>query len=125
MLYFKKAIENRKLELIYNEENKKMIIRVTKVADFEELKIPIELNEKKLSNEEMFQILFEEINSIKNSNNKKREDEDESNKNEEIIKELKNKNEENEKYIKSLENKIILKTIQIKKLMSKSNQLIH
>ena len=106
MLYFKKAIENRKLELIYNEENKKMIIRVTKVADFEELKIPIELNEKKLSNEEMFQILFEEINSIKNSNNKKREDEDESNKNEEIIKELKNKNEENEKYIKSLENKI-------------------
>ena len=67
MTFFKKAIENKKLELNYNEKNKKMILNVTKVADFEEMQIPIELNEKKISNEEIFRLLFEEIKLIKDN----------------------------------------------------------
>lgn len=108
MTFFKKAIENKKLELNYNEKNKKMILKVTKVADFEEMQIPIELNEKKISNEEIFRLLFEEIKLIKDNNHKNKEKEEkEHNKNNEIINNLMNKNKENEEYIKKLENKII------------------
>ena len=107
MKFFSLSIEKKRLTLLYNEENKKIILNVTRSSDFEEFQIPIELNEKKLTNEEKFQLLFDEINAIKNNSSKKKEEESEENKNKEIINNLMNKNKENEEYIKNLENKII------------------
>ena len=107
MKFFSLSIEKKRLTLLYNEENKKIILNVTRSSDFEEFQIPIELNEKKLTNEEMFQLLFDEINAIKNNSSKKKEEENEEKENKEMINNLMNKNKENEEYIKNLENKII------------------
>ena len=101
-LFFDKAITNNKLNLSYNENNKKMFLKLKRQTDFEEFECNLELNEMKLTNEEMFKMLINEINVIK-LNKKEKED----NNNSEIINDLMNKNKENETYIKDLENKIL------------------
>ena len=118
LLYFGKIIQNKKIALSYNEENKKMILQITRVEDFEEFQIPIELIDKKLSSDEMFQLLFEEINEIKINNNKTIEE----GKDREIINNLMNKSKEHEEYITILENKIIKLEKTIEAFKNKINE---
>ena len=118
LLYFGKIIQNKKIALFYNEENKKMILQITRVEDFEEFQIPIELIDKKLSSDEMFQLLFEEINEIKSNNNKTIEE----GKDKEIINNLMNKSKEHEEYITILENKIIKLEKTIEAFKNKINE---
>ena len=121
MRFFSLSIKNNKLSLNYNKDNK-IVLNVKRKTDYEEFQIPIEFDEKKLTTEEIFQILFTEINAIKNNaiNSKATDKENEHNENKEIINNLMIKNRENEEYIKNLENKIKkLDNVMILKMISK------
>ena len=100
-IFFDKAINNKKVKLVYNENKKVMILKLKRTLDLEEFESDIELNETKIQNEEIFKLLIEEINRLKN--NKGNND---INKYIEEINNLTKKNNANELYIKTLEDKI-------------------
>ena len=100
-IFFDKAINNKKVKLVYNENKKVMILKLKRTLDLEEFESDIELNETKIQNEEIFKLLIEEINRLKNNKG--------NNDINKYIKEINNltkKNNENELYIKTLEDKI-------------------
>ena len=96
-IFCDKAINNKKVSLVYNENKKIMILKLKRTLDFEEFECDIELNETKIKNEEIFKLLIDEINMLKNSKGN-----NENNKYIEEINNLTKKNNENEKYIKAL-----------------------
>ena len=100
-IFCDKAIINKKVKLIYNEKKKIMIMKLKRSLDFEEFECDIELKERKIKNEEIFKLLINEINAIKN-----KKENVQNSKYIEIIKDLTKKNNKNEQYIKTLEDKI-------------------
>ena len=112
--FFDLALTKKKIKLEYNEEKRLMILKLNKILDFDEIECKIELKETKISKDEMFNLLYEEINGIKNNNKGNLE-------NTEIINKLTNKISEHENRIKNLEDEIrILKEeIQKNKIMKK------
>ena len=99
--FFDLALTKKKIKLEHNKEKNLMILKLNKILDFDEIECKLELNEEKLQKEEMFNLLLDEINEIKNKNNKKGNQE-----NNEIINELFKKNKEYENRIIYLEDKI-------------------
>ena len=100
--FFDIALSKNKINLEYDKNNDKMILKSKRLLDFDEIECKLELNKDNLSNEELFKIIFEQLNNIKNNKNEN----DSRNEKEEKIKELISKNIENENKIKHLENKI-------------------
>ena len=112
--FFDLALTKKKIKLEYNEEKRLMILKLNKILDFDEIECKIELKETKISKDEMFNLLYEEINGIKNNNKGNLE-------NIEIINKLTNKILEHENRIKNLEDeiKILKEEIQKIKIMKK------
>ena len=112
--FFDLALTKKKIKLEYNEEKRLMILKLNKILDFDEIECKIELKETKISKDEMFNLLYEEINGIKNNNKGNLE-------NTEIINKLTNKISEHENRIKNLEDeiKILKEEIQKIKIMKK------
>ena len=92
-----------------------MELILKKEKDVNEVEGKLELNKNKIENDEMFNILINEINEIKN--NKKEN-------NDNIINELINKNKEYENKIKLLEDKINILEHEIKKFKESQNKII-
>ena len=130
--FIDKALTKKKVKLEYNKEKNKILFKITKPIDFEEIECKLELNIIKIEKDEIISLLIDEINELKNyqnenkkfeNRNKYSEDknnilEEEKPKNKEYmnkifkekennnnINELKAKNEEIENNIKNLENK--------------------
>ena len=75
-----------------------MILKLNKIIDFDEIECRLELNESKIQKDEMFNLLIDEINEIKNNKI--------DNNNSNLINELTKKNLDYEIRIKNLEDKI-------------------
>ena len=87
--FFDQVITNKELNLVYNQNDKEMIMKLKTILDSKEIESEIKLNEIKLPSEEIFKILLDR---------EKRKDE--------IINNLTQKNKENEEKIKQLETQI-------------------
>ena len=87
--FFDKVITNKELNLVFNQNDKEMILKLKSILDSKEFESEIKLDEIKLSSEEMFKILLDR-EKIKD----------------EIINNLTKKNKENEEKIKQLETQI-------------------
>ena len=98
--FFDLALTKNKIKLEYNKENNKMILKLNKIIDFDEIECRLELNESKIQKDEMFNLLIDEINEIKNNKI------DNNNNNSNLINELTKKNLDYEIRIKNLEDKI-------------------
>ena len=130
-----KAINKKKVSLIIKKKNKKIIkLSLKKVMDFDEVECYLDLFEKKLTNEELIKILFNEIKEMKikeggNDNKNINENINENNNSNinnnycDIIHKLVKKNEEMEKKINSIiEENIKLKN-NISELQNSINEL--
>ena len=114
-LLFDLALTNKKLKFEYNNNKIIMKLILKKEKDFNEIEGKLELNKNKIENDEMFNILINEINVIKNN---KRENKDN------VINKLINKNKEYENKIKLLEDKINILENEIKKFKESQNKII-
>ena len=114
--FFDSAAKNEKIKLEYNNYNKNIMeLILKKEKDVNEIEGKLELNKNKIENDEMFNILINEINEIKNN---KKENKDN------IINELINKNKEYENKIKLLEDKINILENEIKQFKESQNKII-
>ena len=117
------AIKRNFVSLTQDKLKKIMILSLKKVMDFDEVKCCLDLIEKKITNEEMITILFNEIKQMKL--NKKKEinisNINNNDNNNEIIQELIKKNEELEKKM----NSIIDENIQLKNSISELKNIIN
>ena len=114
--FFDLALTNKKIHLEYNNYNKNIMeLILMKEKDVNEIEGKLELNKNKIENDEMFNILINEINEIKNN---KKENKDN------IINELINKNKEYENKIKLLEDKINILEHEIKQFKDAQNKII-
>lgn len=110
--FFDKVVTNKELNLVFNQNDKEMILKFKTILDSKEFESEIKLNEIKLSNEEMFKILLDR-EKIKD----------------EIINNLTQKNKENEEKMKQLETqleeyktKLNEKTNTVKNIIPQNNQ---
>ena len=114
--FFDLAVKNEKIKLEFNNYNKNIMELILKnEKDINEIEGKLELNKNKIENDEMFNILINEINEIKNN---KKENKDN------IINELINKNKEYENKIKLLEDKINILEHEIKQFKDAQNKII-
>ena len=113
--FFDFAITNKKIQLEYSNYKNIMELILKKEKDVNEIEGKLELNKNKIENDEMFNILINEINEIKNN---KKENKDN------IINELINKNKEYENKIKLLEDKINILENEIKQFKESQNKII-
>ena len=97
ILLFDKAIENQNLNLIYDKNNKIMILKIKRILDTKEFEYDLKLIEKKFKNEEIFKALIDKENSKDT-----------------LINNLIKKNKENEEHINHLEDKIKILENEIK-----------
>jgi len=95
-----------------------MELIVKNLLDYDEIECKLELNQKKIEKDEMFTILIDEINELKN---KKEENKD----NNDIINELNKKNKEYENKIKFLKDKIKILEDEIKKFKEEINKVMN
>ena len=109
---FDKIITNKELNLVFNQNDKEMILKLKTILDSKEFESEIKLDEIKLSSEEIFKILLDR---------EKMKDE--------IINNLTKKNKENEEKIKLLETqleeyktKLNEKTNNVKNIIPLNNQ---
>ena len=66
--FFDSAVKNEKIKLEYNNYDKnRMELILKKEKDVNEKECKLELNKNKIENDEMFNILINEINEIKNN----------------------------------------------------------
>ena len=116
------ALSKNKIELV--QENNKMQIQLKKTQEFDEINCIIDLDERKMNNKEMFNILSNEIKELKLNNNI----------NKDIINNLIKKNndlenklnliiEQNQKDKEELVNKLFLMQEENKNIMLKNQQL--
>ena len=124
--FFDKAVNNSKVTLSQNKEKKTLVLTLKKIMDFDEIDCSFDLMEKKITNEEMLKILFNEIREMKLSNKKinnsnninndniKNNDNYKNNENNELLKKLIKQNEQLEKKM----NKIIDENIKLKNAIS-------
>ena len=113
--FFDLAFTRKKIKLEYNKEKNVMLLKLNKILDFDEIECKLELNENKIQKDEMFNLLIDEINEIKNNKAGNKDNTD-------IVNELIKKNQEYENRIKILEDKINLtqsKNISFKGLSEK------
>ena len=69
--FFVLAVKNKKIHLEYNNYNKNIMeLILMKEKDVNEIEGKLELNKNKFQNDEMFNILINEINEIKNKKKK-------------------------------------------------------
>ena len=114
--FFDLALTNKKIHLEYNNYNKNIMeLILKKEKDVNKLEGILKLNTKKIENDEMFNILINEINEIKNN---KKENKDN------IINELIKKNKEYENKIKLLEDKINILENEINQFKESQNKII-
>ena len=113
--FFDLTITNKIIHLEYNNYKNIMELILEKEKEANEVEGKLELNKKKIENDEMFNILINEINEIKNN---KKENKDN------IINELINKNKEYENKIKLLEDKINILEHEIKQFKEEQNKII-
>ena len=97
--FFDVAFSKNKIKLEFNKDKSIIELIVKKILDYDEIECKLELIQKKIERDEMFSILIDEINEMKN---KKEVNKDNNN----IINELIKKNKEYENKIKFLEDKI-------------------
>ena len=106
--FFDKAVNNSKVTLSQNKEKKTLVLTLKKIMDFDEIDCSFDLMEKKITNEEMLKILFNEIREMKlnnkkinnnniNNDNIKNNDNYKNNENNELLKKLIKQNEQLEK----------------------------
>ena len=113
--FFDSAAKNEKIKLEYNNYNKNIMeLILKKEKDVNEVEGKLELNKNKFQNDEMFNILINEINEIKNNKKENKEI---------IINELINKNKEYENKIKLLEDKINILEHEIKQFKEVQNKI--
>ena len=103
--FFDLFLPKNKMNFEFNKEGNIIILKLKKILDFDEIECKLELYNEMIPQKEMFCLLIDEINEIKN--NKKENNEKKDNNNNNIINELSNKNKEYENRIKILEEKII------------------
>ena len=129
------AITRKKVNLSLNKEKNTIVLSLKKPMDFDEVECCLNLEEKKLTNEEMLKILFNEIKEMKLNNNKTNNDNDnnnnqnlnnnkDKNENNEKIQYLINKNEELEKKMNSIIDENIKLKNSISELQNTINELI-
>ena len=99
--FFDAALTKKKIKLEYNENKKTMELILNKTLDFDEIECRLALNKNRIENDDIFNMLINEINEIKNKKTDNKETKDNN-----IINELINKNKEYENKIKFLEDKI-------------------
>ena len=99
--FFDAALTKKKIKLEYNENKKTMELILNKTLDFDEIECRLALNKNRIENDDIFNMLINEINEIKNKKTENKETKDNN-----IINELINKNKEYENKIKFLEDKI-------------------
>ena len=114
--FFDLALINKKIKLEYNNDKNIMELILNKKLDFDEVECKLVLNKNKIENDEMFIMLINEINEMKNNKSEKQD-------NNNIINELINKNKEYENKFKILEDKIKKLEEQIEKYKESSNNL--
>ena len=131
--FFDKAVNKSKVSLSQNKEKKTLVLTLQKSLDFDEVECSFDLIEKKLTNEEMLKILFNEIREMKhsinktnngninNNNNDNNNKNNEKNENNHLIKKLVKQNEELEKKM----NKIIDENIKLKNSISELENRIN
>ncbi len=83
--FYETALSKNKVILKQSKDNNKILLYLKRVLDFDEVESFLDLEETKLTNEEMIKILFNEMreikmNGVKKTENKNREE------NKEIIK---------------------------------------
>ena len=100
LVFFDSYLINGKIKLENIKQKNLMLLKLYKIIDFNQIECKLELYKNKISNDEMFGLLIEEINEIKNDKKQNNENN--------IINELININKENENRIKKLEDKIKL-----------------
>ena len=112
--FIDKVITNKKVNLEYNKDNNTMKLKIKRVSDFDEFESEIILSGIKLSYDELFGLILEEININKNyrkemekEKEKEKEKDKKDNLHKEMIEQKKKKIKENEEYIKNIEAKII------------------
>ena len=64
--FYDTAITKKKVNLKEDKEKKQMILQMEKQLDFDIIQCNIELIQKQISNEEIFKIMTEQINELKN-----------------------------------------------------------
>ena len=64
--FIDKVITNKKVNLEYNKDNNTMKLKIKRVSDFDEFESEIILSGIKLSYDELFGLILEEININKN-----------------------------------------------------------
>ena len=101
ILCFDEIIKNKNLNLVYDNVNKIMILKIKRVIDSKEIESNLKLNEIKFTNEEMFKVLIDKENSKDT-----------------LINNLVKKNKENEEHINYLEDKIKILENEIKNYKS-------
>jgi len=92
--FYDTAITKKKVLLQEDKEKRKMILNMSREIDFDTIQCDIELEEKKMRNEEMTRIIIEELNKLKNKQINNQEDNQEK------------KYEKNDDRIMKLEEKI-------------------
>ena len=97
--FFELAFTKEKIKFELNKEKNIMILKLNKIIDFDKIECKLELNENKIQKDEMFNLLIDEINEIKNNKTENKE-------NNNLINELKINNIEYEIRIKNMEDKI-------------------
>jgi len=118
--FYDTALKRNKVSLTQDKQKKIMILSLKKVLDFDEIECCLNLIEKKITNEEMITILFNEIKEMKLNQNKRHDyninniNNYENNENNEMIQTLIKKNEQLEKKI----NFIIDENIKLKNSIS-------
>lgn len=114
--FFDMALAKKKINLEYNQKMNLMLLKLNKTLDFDAIECKLELKENKIAQDEMYNVLIEEINDLKNNKKENKENNEEMN---EIIK----KNKEYEKRIANLEDKIKLFEEEINKLKELINEV--
>ena len=89
--FFDAALTKKKIKLEYNENKKTLELILNKTLDFDEIECRLALNKNRIENDDIFNMLINEINEIKNKKTENKETKDNN-----IINELINKNEEYE-----------------------------
>ena len=133
--FYDKALSKNKVTLTHDKRQKIMILSLKKLMDFDEVNCSLNLIEKKISNEEMLTILFNEIKEMKlnisnnkgnnniNNNNINNNIINENKGNDELIKKLIKKNEELEIKMNSIIDENINLRNSISELQNSINEL--
>ena len=117
--FFDLSLTKNKINFEFNKEGNIIILKLKKILDFDEIECKLELYNEMIPQKEMFCLLIDEINEIKN--NKKENNEKNDNN---IINELSNKNKEYENRIKILEEKIITLENEFKKYKEHKEKML-